>query len=83
MTDSNGIECSDGASSKKSGNSLLLKNKLAESGDFLAEDWADLFGVDVKTVSEWVRKKNIPTFGPSKKNYMINVSDFRTACKKE
>lgn len=57
----------------------FLTNRFPESGDFHVSEWAEYWGVKVKTINEWVAKYDIPKWGPSDKNYMINAFEFKKA----
>lgn len=48
-------------------------------GDHDVDFWSEVFGVTPRCVNEWIKKYEIPVWGPSDKNFMVNAEDFRSA----
>lgn len=82
MTDSNTSQNSDGTSSGKSENAIITGKTFPVDGDHDVDYWADIWGVTPRCIRDWVKKFEIPVWGPSKDNYFIAAEDFKAAFEK-
>lgn len=82
MTDHNISHDRDGTSRVKARNSTSTGKTFPAEGDHDVEYWANIWGVTPRCIRDWVKKFNIPVWGPSNDNFMINAEDFRSVFEK-
>jgi len=82
MPNPNNNDYTHNASSANRENYEKVGNTFPESGDHDVEFWAGVWNVSTDTIREWVKKFDIPFWGPSDRNYFIDAVDFKAVFKK-
>ncbi len=79
MCEQDDIDYTRTESTVKQQKTPILTNRFPDAGDYHVSEWAEFWGVRVKTINDWVEKFKIPKWGPSNQNYMINAFEFKKA----